>query len=196
MTTVTSSDLRMAEFLSLYKRCIAVKKLSDNSAKWFPKWFESYVRFHRFHTKESVEKIPVTEELLIGFLRHLRDSKVPAWQRLQAAQAIEAYENLVLRSGAAYFEPIRNKLTEIANRERSDQYQFGVSNLVAGEGNVGLIEDDDVAFESCWIAQQIVRFHASWLRGKTRFLFPRSWTVAKSLKYRPGKPVGLKTKDS
>ena len=56
MGAVTSCDLRMAEFLSLYKRCIAVKKLSDNSAKWFPKWFESYVRFHRFHTKESVEK--------------------------------------------------------------------------------------------------------------------------------------------
>ena len=143
MTAVASSELRMAEFLSLYKRCIAVKKLSDNSAKWFPKWFESYVRFHRFHTKESVEKIPVTEDLLIGFLKHLRDSKVPAWQRLQAAQAIEAYETMVLRSGAEYFESIRNKLTEIANRERSDQYQFGVSNLVAGEGNFGLVEDDE-----------------------------------------------------
>ncbi len=107
MTSLSPAS-RIAEFLNLYVRCMAVKKLSENSAKWFPKWFESYVRFHRFHTKESVEKVPVTEDLLVGFLKHLRDHKVAAWQRLQAAQAIEAYEVLVLRSGADYFEAIKN----------------------------------------------------------------------------------------
>ena len=48
------------------------------------------------------------------------------------------------------------------------------------------------AFESCWLVQQIVRLHASWRSRKTiQFLFMRTWTIAGSLKDRPGKPVGF-----
>jgi hypothetical protein len=140
---LASSELRMAEILGLYKRCIAVKDLNENAAKWYPKWFESYVRHHRFHTKESVEKVPVTEDLLVHFLRHLRDRKVAAWQRLQAAQAIEAYERIVLRTNAVNFEPIRKKLSEIAEAEKLAKGGFGPSTLVAGEGNDGLIDEEE-----------------------------------------------------
>lgn len=134
---------RMAEILGLYRRCIAVKQLSENAAKWYPKWFESYVRHHRFHTKDSVERVPVTQELLIHFLRQLRDRKIAAWQRLQAVEAIEAYHNIVLRTNLVEFEPIRKKLAELAEKERRSGGSFGPSSLVSGEGNDGRIDEDE-----------------------------------------------------
>ena len=38
----------------------------------------------------------VTEAEVVKFLRSLRDNGTPAWRRLQAARAVEAYRNLVL----------------------------------------------------------------------------------------------------
>jgi len=141
--SAVSAESRMSEFLALYKRCLAVKSLHENAAKWFPKWFEAYVRFHRFHTKESIERVPVTEELLIGFLRNLRDKKLAAWQRLQATEAIEAYHNIVLRTNEVNFEPIRKKLAELAATQRKAGGELGPSTLVAGEGNQGLVDKDE-----------------------------------------------------
>lgn len=141
--SVMSADSRMTEFVELYKRCIAVKNLNENAAKWFPRWFETYVLYHRFHTKESVERVPVTQDLLIRFLQNLRDKKIAAWQRLQATEAIEAYHNIVLRTNEVDFEPVRKKLTELANAERRAGTELGQSALVAGEGNQGLIDEDE-----------------------------------------------------
>lgn len=40
--------------------------------------------------------IPVERDLVIGFLHKLRDRQVPAWRRLQAAQALEIYQATIL----------------------------------------------------------------------------------------------------
>lgn len=143
MMRAVANDGRMAEFLELYQCCIAVKNLKENAAKWFPKWFEAYVRHHRFHTKESVERVPVTKELLIHFLRNLRDKHVAAWQRLQAMEAIEVYYHLGLRTNDRDFAPIRNKLSQLAAAERRAGSSLEAEPRVAGEGNPGLINEDE-----------------------------------------------------
>lgn len=138
-----ANDGRISEFLELYQRCVAVKNLNEKAAKWFPRWFEAYVRHHRFHTKESVERVPVTKELLILFLQNLRDKHVAAWQRLQAMEAIELYYHLVLRTNDLDFTPIRNKLSELAAAERRAGSSLDAETHVAGEGNPGLINEDE-----------------------------------------------------
>ena len=143
MMRAVANDGRMAEFLELYQRCVAVKNLNEKAAKWFPRWFEAYVRHHRFHTKESVEQVPVTKELLILFLQNLRDKHVAAWQRLQAMEAIELYYHLVLRTNDLDFTPIRNKLSELAAAERRAGSSLDAETHVAGEGNPGLINEDE-----------------------------------------------------
>ncbi|TWU36721.1 site-specific tyrosine recombinase XerC [Novipirellula aureliae] len=75
-------------------------------------------------------------------MRSLRDSKIPAWRRLQAARAIEIYQATVRQSNEVDFRPIRETLQAIARREKSAgaaelDYQ---PNLVAGEGNPGQID--------------------------------------------------------
>ncbi|MCO8123982.1 hypothetical protein NHH03_19715 [Stieleria sp. TO1_6] len=40
----------------------------------------------------------VKRELVIEFLQSLRDRKMEAWRRLQAARAIETYQGSVLRA--------------------------------------------------------------------------------------------------
>jgi len=64
-------------------------------------------------------KLPVTPEEVISFLRSLLKTSTPAWQRLQAVRAIEAYRNLVLRTEAPSLEFIRQKLSRLADQERA-----------------------------------------------------------------------------
>jgi hypothetical protein len=87
--------------------------------EWFPKWVHGYAVFPmvRQHMRNG-GTIPVKDDLVIGFLRSLRDSKVQAWRRLQAARAIEVYQATILKSSEVDFRPIRDKLTEISRREK------------------------------------------------------------------------------
>lgn len=136
------TELRLKGHLELFHRCMDVKNVEDKKRKWMAKWFEGYIRFHRFHTKDSCLKIPVTLELLVPFLKQLRDRKIPAWQRLQAAKSAEAYEILVLRTQVD-FSPITKKLQELADKERLAEGGFTNSSLVPGEGNSGLIDPEE-----------------------------------------------------
>ena len=78
-------------------------KLGKNDKKWFPKWLRRYAA-----TVPSVDG-------------NLLASNTPAWQRLQAIRAVEAYRNLVLRSQRPSLEPIRRKLSRLAARGREDR---------------------------------------------------------------------------
>ena len=92
-------------------------KLGKNDKKWFPKWLRRYAE-----TVPSVDgNLPVTEAEVIRFSRSLLASNTPAWQRLQAVRAVEAYRNLVLRSQRPSLEPIRRKLSRLAARGREDR---------------------------------------------------------------------------
>jgi hypothetical protein len=57
---------------------------------------------------------------LIAFSQSLRDNKTPAWQRLQAVRAIEAYRDLVLRTQEPSLQMIRQTLSRIADQEKAD----------------------------------------------------------------------------
>ena len=89
--------------------------MSKNDKEWFPRWIRRYAS-----SVKAVEgKLPVSQDEVIRFLQSLLKSKTPAWQRLQAVRAIEAYRNLVLRTEVPSLEPIRQKLSQLADQEKA-----------------------------------------------------------------------------
>lgn len=131
--------MSLAEFL----RQLDSNRFSNNERRWFPKWLSGYLQHHQL----GENKIPISESLVISFLRSLRDSNIPAWRRLQASQALQAYQRLVLRKQDVDFHPILNKLHQLSRRESLADKSSGEavysndSNLVPGEGNSGIIDD-------------------------------------------------------
>jgi integron integrase len=140
--------MSMAEYL----RRLQQTQLCKADRTWFPKWMAGYVDHHRL---PETELIKVELELVLSFLRSLRDSNLPAWRRLQATRAIETYQGLVAREDTALFHPIKLKLEELSRREalqgdptgrggRLSRYDHE-SRLVAGEGNAGKINENEPA---------------------------------------------------
>ncbi|MDM4019258.1 integron integrase [Roseiconus lacunae] len=129
-----------------FRQCLAVMNLPEEDQTWFPKWLGSYASMPTVRARSNPhDGIAVDRDLVIAFLRKLLASEIPAWQRLQAARAIEAYQNTVLRNAVVDFRPIREKLTEIARRPSDidgahEDGEYDPS-LVAGEGNEGAIDD-------------------------------------------------------
>lgn len=90
----------------------------------------------------GVQRLEVSEERVLCFLRSLRDRGVPAWQRLQAARAIEWYQGIVLKHEFLDFAPYKMKLSELAeaDRRRGGEASGGG---IAGEGMPGLLDPDE-----------------------------------------------------
>lgn len=86
--------------------------------------------------------LAVTHERVLGFLRSLRDSGVAAWQRLQAARAVEWYQALVLRSAEVDFSLFKQKLGELAEVERRAGGE-AIGKGMPGEGLPGEIDADE-----------------------------------------------------
>lgn len=108
--------------------------------KWFPKWLDGY----RQHCQGTVDQdLPVTEELVIEFLRSLRDRRVEAWRRLQAARAIELYQELIPTENKLDFSNIKRTLHEFARKESSNTPPPSQRDqqLVQGEWNSGKIDE-------------------------------------------------------
>ena len=121
-----------------FQRRLGYLNLTESEQVWFPKWVDGYAQHCR---ADPSQRLPVDQERVIGFLRSLRDNHVPAWRRLQAARALDAYQGTVLRSELVNFQPIKLKLSEIARREKSTgSVGADDATLVAGEGNAGLID--------------------------------------------------------
>jgi hypothetical protein len=132
--------------LDQFRQSLALMKLPPNETEWFPKWLSAYASDPQVKPRigpgDKMGDIPVERDLVIGFLRGLRDNQIPAWRRLQATRAIEIYQKIVLRTSVVDFRPIRDKLNEIAGREKranggGPQYD---PDLVAGEGNAGVLD--------------------------------------------------------
>ena len=90
-------------------------KLGKNDKEWFPRWIRRYAS----GLKISEGNLPVSEEEVIRFSRSLLENKTPAWQRLQAVRAVEAYRDLVLQTGVPSLETVRQKLSRMADQERA-----------------------------------------------------------------------------
>lgn len=71
--------------------------LPKNDAEWLPKWLAGYANFlaRRFKANPP-ELLLVTEELVIDYLRSLRDSRTEAWKRQQAVRSLEVYQGVVI----------------------------------------------------------------------------------------------------
>ena len=67
---------------------------------------------------------------MIRFLQSLRDHGVPAWQRLQAARAVEAYRQHVLKTDQPSLGKIKQTLQRLAAKER-DQVDGAVGERAA-----------------------------------------------------------------
>jgi hypothetical protein len=104
--------------MSVIRFCglIGSANLSEADRKWFPRWIRSYAS----SLKISKGDLRVTEADVIEFSKSLRDTKTPAWQRLQAVRAIEAYRNLVLKTEEPSLQHIRQTLSGIAAKEKAD----------------------------------------------------------------------------
>ena len=132
--------------LERYQTCLGFLNLPKNEMEWFPKWMKAYAEFPVVAADSSARpNHAVKRELVIAFLRSLRDRKVEAWRRLQAARAIEAYQSTVLKSSEVDFRPIRETLQKFVRRESSGASVAGAydANRVPGEGNAGLIRQDE-----------------------------------------------------
>ena len=85
--------------------------LSKNNQNWFPRWV---YRFASSQNKGRSETLVVSDETVLHFLKSLRDNQVPAWQRLQAARAVQCYRTNVLNSTEPSLKPFCAKLEQLA----------------------------------------------------------------------------------
>jgi integron integrase len=103
--------------MSVEQFCCRVRdgSLSPVDQQWFPAWIRRYAEA----TNTTHGPLPVSREGVIGFLRMLRDRGTPAWQRLQATRAIEAYQMLVQKTNTPSLQDIRSTLGRLADQERA-----------------------------------------------------------------------------
>lgn len=76
-----------------YQACLGFLNLLANELEWFPRWLKAYAEFPSVVAARGTSNdCKVTRELVIEYLQSLRDRKIEAWRRLQAARAIEIYQ--------------------------------------------------------------------------------------------------------
>ena len=118
--------------MSIQKFCdrLVQAKYGKNDKKWFPQWIRRFATYANnincTSASNNNDQLAVTVEHVVQFSKALLKQQVPAWQRLQAVRAVEAYRTLVLRSNHPCLQEIRNTLARIAQRER----QLGTSSNV------------------------------------------------------------------
>ena len=122
--------------LERYESCLRFLNLPPNEREWFPRWMKAYASFERVVADQSAAPHhTVKQELVIAFLQSLRDRKIEAWRRLQAARAIETYQATVLQASEVDFTPIRRTLQKFARLEanKTPGQTKADDTLVAGE---------------------------------------------------------------
>lgn len=97
-----------------------VQKLStaaygEKDRTWFPRWIERYAS----SVSKKNDQLPITIDLVTSFCRSLLKNKTPAWQRLQAVRALEAYRDLVLGQSTPCLQHMRKELARQAAVERN-----------------------------------------------------------------------------
>lgn len=102
--------------MSVAKFCAILPgtKLLVTDKEWFPRWIRRYAS----SCGDPAGTLPVSENLVVPFLQALRDHGTPAWQRLQAVKAIDAYRALILNAEAPHLQHIRLTLSRLAEQEK------------------------------------------------------------------------------
>ncbi len=127
--------------VEVFSKLLAKCELSRESKEYFPIWAGRYATFSK---KPPPMRLVVERELVIEFLRSLRDTGVPAWQRLQAVRGLECYRDVVLCVATPSLRDVVQKLTEISERERRAAEQSVMTDSHLAE-SVGLIDPTEPA---------------------------------------------------
>lgn len=159
--------------------------LSPADQQWFPAWIRRYAEAVR----AARGPLPVTRESVIEFLRGLRSGGTPAWQRLQATRAIEAYQKLVLETDRPSLQDIRSTLGRLADQERNAT-RSGVGPGSSDERHlVGIIDQNEPTIiqktrRELRLRHRALRTEQSYVGWIDRFLRfcgtaePERWTEA------------------
>lgn len=100
-----------------FERRLHGAKYPQNDLQYFPIWIRRYSQ----GVTEENGRLPVSVALVKAFSRSLLASETPAWQRLQAVRAVEAYRDLVLGTSEPSLGEIRQVLQRRAAEERGDR---------------------------------------------------------------------------
>lgn len=107
--------------LQEFKQRVATSKFRKNDKQWFPRWLQRYAT-----SAPVIEgRHPVTVDHVTQFSRSLRDNGTPAWQRLQAVRAVEAYRDLVLETEEPSLADVRVTLSRQAVKEKAEGRDAG-----------------------------------------------------------------------
>ena len=149
-----------------FEQAVKMERLSRNAKAWFPRWLGRYAALANCSGEAT---IPVDRERVIRFLRMLRDKGVPAWQRLQAVEALECYLTIVRRDNSWPLKEVRLKLTELAQRERNSGGSAGsvqdIGRIEASE--LAMLQDMRKALRRMHYSARTERAYTGWIQ---RFL--------------------------
>ena len=114
-------------------------KLPRADKTWFPRWIRRYAS----SCGDLGGSLSVSERQVVEFLRSLRDHGTPAWQRLQAVRAIEAYQSLVHGVDAVELRHIHLALSRLAEQAKTSGAAFEVPGVRDERHLVGLIDSSE-----------------------------------------------------
>ena len=106
-----------------FQRRLHGAKYAQNDVKYFPLWIRRYSQ----SVTEDHGRLPVSVASVKAFSRSLLETGTPAWQRLQAVRAVEAYRDLVLGTGEPGLGEIRQVLQRRAAEEHEETGAAGAS---------------------------------------------------------------------
>jgi hypothetical protein len=95
--------------------------VSRNSKIWFPKWIARL----NDELPGGIQGRGIQRDDVIEFLIKLRDRRQWAWQRLQAVEAILAYQNLILKIDEPSLADVRGQLVRLSALEQPTQTMNG-----------------------------------------------------------------------
>ena len=129
--------------VELFRDRLAKSRLHPNDIKWMPSWVAEFSKDRTL--ADGV--ISFVHQDVLCFLQKLRDRKVPAWQRLQAARSLEWYQTMVLQSSVVDFAHFKLKLQERVDIEKRAQTPkdslMTESEGFDGEGKPGLFDPSE-----------------------------------------------------
>ena len=122
--------------LSQFKHDLQSASYSRNDKLWFPRWLKRYAAGQQ----EVDGFLTVTEDDVIQCSKSLLASGTPAWQRLQAVRAIEAYRELALRTPEPCLREVKRQLGILADREQKPGTATGAPDVRSEQQLIGPID--------------------------------------------------------
>lgn len=112
-----------------FKKDLLSMDYPENDKTFFPFWISRYAS--EVGQRNPFANLPVNEATILKFSRSLLQSEIPAWQRLQAVRAVEAYHIFLFGKSTEWILNIKKTLSRIADQERED-YDGGTPRDLVG----------------------------------------------------------------